>query len=105
QDVVRFSRGSKLTGIEAGSYARVIAISAAKNLLTIQAANGNHVTYDPKRHSGVTVYQSAEREFSTGDRVQFTAPDKHLGVANRELGTIDKIGPGGDMSLRLEDGR
>lgn len=105
QDVVRYSRGSRLTGLEAGSYARVIGINGPENLVTIQTANGNQVTYDPKRLSGVTVYQSVEREFSTGDRIQFTAPDKQLGVANRELGTIQKIDPDGNMSLRLEDGR
>ena len=57
------------------------------------------------RLSGVTDYQSIEREFSTGDRVQFTAPDKQLGVANRELGTVEKIDAHGNMSLRLEDAR
>src|SRR5207248_445689 len=86
-DVVRFSRGSKLTGIDKGSYGKIVGINAAENLLTIQRTNGNQVTYNPKRLSGVTVYQPVDREFSTGDRIQFTAPDKHLGIANRELGT------------------
>jgi conjugative relaxase-like TrwC/TraI family protein len=104
-DVVRFSRGSKLTGIDKGSYGKIVGINAAENLLTIQRTNGNQVTYNPKRLSGVTVYQPVDREFSTGDRIQFTAPDKHLGIANRELGTINKIGPDGDISLSLEDGR
>jgi hypothetical protein len=53
----------------------------------------------------VTVYESAEREFSTGDQVQFTAPQKQLGVANRDLGSIEKIAPDGSISLSLEDGR
>jgi len=104
-DVVRFSRGSKLHKIRAATYAKVIAVNSNKNLLTIRAANGSQVTYDPKRLSGVTVYQAVEREFSTRDRVQFTAPQKRLGVANRELGSIEKITPGGNISLRLEDGR
>jgi conjugative relaxase-like TrwC/TraI family protein len=104
-DVVRFSRGSNLAGIEAGSYGKVSRVGAAENLLTIEKSNGNHVTYDPKRLSGVTVYQPVEREFSTGDRIQFTAPNKQLGIANRELGTIGKISPDGAISLTLEDGR
>ncbi|MCL2659170.1 MAG: ATP-binding domain-containing protein, partial [Acidobacteriaceae bacterium] len=32
-------------------------------------------------------------EIATGDRIQFTAPDKTLGVANRDLGTVTKIEP------------
>ncbi len=33
-------------------------------------------------------YRETTREFATGDRIQFTAPEKNLGVANRDLGTI-----------------
>ena len=51
------------------------------------------------------MYEAANREFSTGDRVQFTAPQKQLGVANRELGNIDKIASDGAISMSLEDGR
>jgi conjugative relaxase-like TrwC/TraI family protein len=105
EDVVRFSRGSKQIGLDAGSYARVATINASENLLTIETANGTQVTYDPKRLSGVTVYQRVERQFSIADRLQFTAPNKQLGIANRELGTIEKISPDGAMSLALEDGR
>jgi len=39
-----------------------------------------------------------------GDRIQFTAPDKELAVANRELG-IDRVDENGNIALRLEDGR
>ena len=77
----------------------------AENLVTVQKPDGSHVTYDPKRLSGVTVYQPVEREFSAGERIQFTAPQKQLGVANREIGTIEKIGHNTNISLRLEDGR
>jgi ATP-dependent exoDNAse (exonuclease V) alpha subunit len=92
-------------GIVAGSYARVTAVNASENLLTVETAKGNQVTYDPKRLSGVTVYQRVERQFSTGDSVQFTAPQKQLGIANRERGTIENVTHDGNISLRLEGGR
>ena len=41
------------------------------------------------------MYREGERAFSEGDRVQFTAPDKTLKIANRELGTIESIDGGG----------
>jgi ATP-dependent exoDNAse (exonuclease V) alpha subunit len=53
----------------------------------------------------VTVYEPAEREFSIGERVQFTAPQKQLGIANREMGTIEKVCHDGNITLRLEDAR
>jgi len=104
-DVVRFLRGSTSAGIEAGSYGKIVNVNAAENLLTIEKPDGNHVTYDPKRLSGVTVYQTVVREFSVGERIQFTAPQKQLGVANREIGTIEKMAHDGNISLSLEDGR
>lgn len=105
EDIVRFSRGSKSLGIEPGSYAKVVGVNAPGNLLTIQTGEGNQFTYDPKRLSGVTVYESVERQFATGDRIQFTAPNKQLRVANRELGIVDRIAPDASISVILEDGK
>jgi len=105
EDMARYSRGSRLVGVEPGTYARVVAVNEVENLLTIQKWNGDQVSYDPKRLSGVSVYREEKREFSVGERIQFTAPDKQLGVANRELGTIERIDMGGNIALRLEDGR
>jgi conjugative relaxase-like TrwC/TraI family protein len=103
-DVVRYTRGSKTIGTEAGSYALVAAINPGTNQLTVEKANGELVTYDPRRLTGVSVYREIDREFSVGDRIQFTAPDKSLGVANRDLATIESIHPDGRLSARL-DGR
>ena len=108
-DIVRFARGSKATGIEAGSYGTVVAINSAANLLSVERATGEIATYDPRRLTGVSVYREIDREFSVGDRIQFTAPGKSLGVANRDLAVIDSIAPDGRsnarITARLESGR
>jgi conjugative relaxase-like TrwC/TraI family protein len=104
-DVVRYARGSKAVGIEAAAYASVVAIDPAANLLTVEKPNQELVTYDPRRLTGVSVYREIEREFSVGDRIQFTAPDKSLGVANRDLATIEAIHPDGRLSARLDSTR
>jgi ATP-dependent exoDNAse (exonuclease V) alpha subunit len=104
-DVVRYSRGSKAVGIEAAAYASVVAIDPATNLLTVEKPNQEVVTYDPRRLTGVSVYREIEREFSVGDRIQFTAPDKSLGVANRDLATIESIHPHGRLSIHLDNYR
>jgi conjugative relaxase-like TrwC/TraI family protein len=104
-DVVRYARGSKNVGIEAGSYGTVKAINAGDNLLTVEMQSGAHATYDPRRLAGVSVYREVVREFSVGDRVQFTAPDKALGVANRDLAVVESIAQDGRIAARLEGGR
>ena len=104
-DVVRYTRGSKAIGIGAGAYASVVAIDPPANLLTVEKPNHELATYDPRRLTGVSVYQEIDREFSVGERVQFTAPDKALGVANRDLAVIESIHPDGRVIAALSDNR
>ena len=104
-DVVRYTRGSKVLGIEPGEYARVEHVDTRENRVTIELENGEHQTYDPRRLAGVTVYRETERAFSEGDRIQFTAPSKDLHVANRELATVEKINDTGDVQIRMDSGR
>jgi hypothetical protein len=104
-DVLRYSRGSKTEGVKPGEYARVTAVDAKENRLTIERETGTVQTYDPRRLSGVSVHREAEREFSQGDRVQFTAPSGELKVANRDLGTIEHIKSSGDLKIRMDSGR
>jgi hypothetical protein len=104
-DLVRYTRGSKLLGIDPGEYARVDRVDARENRITIERANGARQIYDPRRLSGVAVYQEVQREFSQGDRVQFTAPSRELQVANRELGTIERVSQSGNLEIRMDFGR
>jgi conjugative relaxase-like TrwC/TraI family protein len=104
-DVVRYTRDSKVLGIDPGEYARVERVDGRENRLTIERGNGDHQTYDPRRLAGVAVYRESERAFSESDRVQFTAPSQDLRVANRELGTIKEINNAGDVQVRMDSGR
>jgi conjugative relaxase-like TrwC/TraI family protein len=104
-DVLRYQRGSKDIGIERESYARVVASNPEENLLTVQKDNGQSVTYSPTRLHGISAYRELEREFAVGDRLQFTAPNRELGVANRDLGTIEQIGPNSHFVVRLDGGK
>jgi hypothetical protein len=104
-DVVRYSRGSQAIGMEAGSYGSVVGVNPAANLLTVEKSSGELVSYDPRRLTGVSVYREINREFSAGDRIQFTAPDKTLGVANRDLAVIESIAPDGLISASLDSNR
>lgn len=104
-DEIRYARGSKVTGIEAGSYAVVTAVDPTRNLLTVRKEVGEFATYDPRRLAGVSVYREVMNDFAVGERVQFTAPDKQLGVANRDLAVVKSIAPDGRITARLDDNR
>ena len=93
-DVLKYETGSKANGISRGSTVLVLSSDARNNTVTVQREDGQAVTYDPKRLKGVNVYREAEKEFASGDRIQFTAKDKALGVNNRDLGNITKLEAG-----------
>jgi conjugative relaxase-like TrwC/TraI family protein len=103
-DVLQYTRGSKAEGIKRDSFATVRAVDARANTLTVELANGSTVTYDPRRLRGVNVFREVEREFATGDRIQVTAPNKELGVANRDLGTITER-KDGQVSVQMDGKR
>jgi len=104
-DVLYYPRGSNDIGIERQSYTKVIGTQPKDNLLSVQKEDGATVTYSPARLYGVSVYRELEREFAVGDRLGFTAPSKELGVANRDLGTVQRIDKDGQLSVKMDNGR
>jgi conjugative relaxase-like TrwC/TraI family protein len=104
-DIVRYTRGSQAVGVKSGEYVHVTGVDREQNLLTVERENGQQFNYDPHRLHGVSVYREAERDFSTGDRVQFTAPYREEGVANRQLGTVQQIDAKGNLQVRLDSGQ
>jgi conjugative relaxase-like TrwC/TraI family protein len=105
RDILHYSRTSKETGIAKSEYARILEVNGQENLLTVLRGNGEQATYDPRRQMGVSVYRAEEKAFSIGDRIQFTAPNQELKIANRELASIENIGANGSMHLKLDSGR
>jgi conjugative relaxase-like TrwC/TraI family protein len=104
-DVIRYSKGSKLLGLEPGEYAKVVRTNEKENTVTVERKGGEELSYDPRRLQGVTVYREAERTFAEGDRVQMTAPYHEQKLANRELGTVEKIDDRGNLTLRMDSER
>lgn len=94
-DVIQYDRGSKAEGIERGSSGVVRSIEPSTNRLTVEFNDGSSVQYDPKRVYGVNVYRETSREFATGDRLQFSALNRELGISNRDAGTITRMEPTG----------
>ena len=104
-DTVWYIRGSEQFGLEKHSYATVVATDPASNLVTVARADRQQVAYDPQRLRGVNVYTNLPREFSTGDRIQFTHNNKDLDVHNRDRGWIEAIGNDNRLTVKMDDGR
>ena len=100
-DVLKYEAGSKAHGIARNESASVLSADARNNTVTVQRADGQAVTYDPKRLKGVNVYREDQKDFATGDRLQFTAKVKELGVNNRDLGTVTKL-ESGQITVQMD---
>jgi hypothetical protein len=100
-DVLYYTRGSKELGIERGTYATVVSTNPKDNQLTVERQDGQHVTYNPERLHGIAAYREIGREFSEGDRIQFTVSKPDIDVKNRDLATIERI-DGTSMSVRMD---
>lgn len=100
-DVIKFHKNNKTVGVEKGDYITVAAVDRGNNLITVRHG-GRLKTYDPARAHGVQVYERAERTFAEGERVQFTAPWRSKGIANRETGTLERVDAKGNVTLRLD---
>lgn len=90
-DVLQYTRGSKAEGIARGTFATVLSANARENTVTVRRNDGQSVTYNPARLKGVNAYRETACEIAPRDRIQFTAPDRKLGVANRDLGTVQSV--------------
>jgi conjugative relaxase-like TrwC/TraI family protein len=100
-DVLYYTRGSKELGIERGTYATVVSTDPKENQLTVERQDGQHVSYDPKRLHGIAAYREISREFSEGDRIQFTVSKPDMDVKNRDLGMVERI-DGSSMTVRMD---
>ena len=103
-DVLHYTRGSKELGIEPRSYAQVVVTEPQNNLLTIRKQDGQQVTYAPSRLRGISAYREIERDFAIGDRLMFTSPNRDLKIANRDLGTVERIDER-MVAVRMDDGK
>ncbi|HEX3682133.1 MAG TPA: MobF family relaxase [Bryobacteraceae bacterium] len=107
-DVVRFGKTVGPLGVASGDYGRVIARDAEANLVTLRFGSGREVTYDPRRAFGVEIFTAEKRSLAEGERVQLTRPwkdGKRTKVANRELGTIERLDRTGNAKVKLDNGR
>lgn len=103
-NVLRYNTGSAAHGLNRREYVTVTHVDTAANLLTVQKANGNGVTYNPDRLFGATVYRPDTRQFAVGERIQFTNPSDDKKIANRELGHITNI-RATTLDIKLDSGR
>ena len=90
-DVIKFGKAIPKHGIEKNEYITVI--DRDYHSLTVQRKDGSYLTYDPGKISSkqIQVFTADQRQYSVGDRVQFTSVLHAKAISNRDLGTIESM--------------
>ena len=105
-DIVRYGRSNKTIGLNKGDYATVLSRDTSSNRVSVERQrDGQVLSYDPARVSSGQLFQQKERSFAEGDRIQLTSSWKEKGLANRQLGTIERVDETGNLVLRMDDRR
>ena len=82
-DVVRYARGSRGSGIEAGSYGTVAAINPNANLLSVEMQSGKLATYDPRGSLGSVCTGKSRTTSQLGTEFSLRLP-----ISSLELPTV-----------------
>ncbi|AOR79410.1 MobF family relaxase [Novosphingobium resinovorum] len=113
-DVVTFRRGYERHGVERGKAYRVARVDGDANRIALHDRHGRAIDWrlDKWGRGQVEAFSEVQREFATGDRVQFTRNDRQAGRVNgataavigidtetRTLTTVDARGREHTLSL------
>ncbi len=107
-DSLRFHTNLPTLNVKSGQTGTVVEVKPDQNMLSVKLGDGSgqrFLTFNPATRSNLSVFESEDRPFAIGDRIQFTTPWKEKGVASRETGRIEHIEKNGNIAVRLETGR
>ena len=92
-DVVTFRRDYDRQSVEKGQAYRVEKVDAAANRIELRDRDGRAIDWklDKWGRSQAETFAERQREFATGDRVQFTRNDREAGRINGATATVKAI--------------
>ncbi len=109
-DVVRFGRHYQTIDAKKGEYAQVVSIKVEEGTVLLRKADGEKLTWMPKKHHKVEVYETGVRDLAAGDLIRFTRNGESF--KNGEVARVKSIenqtvslehGPGATSSLYSMD--
>lgn len=101
--VIRYQSPSKSLGLVAKDYATVLDRHTGQNTVTVQTAAGKNITYDPRQHHGVELFDPQQRAVARGDAITFRSSWKERGITTGDRAIIENIDGRGNAKAVLED--
>ena len=103
-EVVVPVRDYRRYGLKKNAQYTVISTDIENNQVTVEAADGSTITFDPSKCADKTTYAVQEIAISKGDQLRWTRNDKTKGVRNGQLVTVEAIDAKGTATLRDASG-
>ena len=107
-DVIEFRAGSRARGIEPNSSARVLAVDAEGNRLTIQTRSGETKHYNPaklKITEQSKVYAEETREIAPGERIRINTAHRAEDIRAGDFATVEAVRGIGALQVRTDAGK
>lgn len=100
--VVQFQTGSKALGTKAKEYGTVLERNTQANTVTVQSGE-KVITYNPKAHHGVQLFEPELRDLGVGDQVVFRKGWKERAIITGDRATIEAVDRKGNVKAVLEE--
>ena len=108
-DIIRYDdapskllRRIRKVDVSPGEYVTVTDVDYEANRITVRKKDGQTLTYDPEYRAAVSIYRPEPRSFAKGERIEFTAREKHLGISSRQRATIVGITADDKLDVQLD---
>lgn len=102
-DVIESEKVYRSLGLNKGETARIKAIK--RSYIVLERENGSTLRWKPQSHARVSVYETKQAEFSSGDLVRISKNDHSQGLVNGDRGKIIEIDKHQGIRLQREDGK
>ena len=99
-DIMRAGRDYASLGLAKGDSARIVAVDAERNRLTLERSDGQRTEIDPARYARFSAWTARELTVQAGDRITLREPVGHL--KGGAVLTVERIDAG---VLHLRDAR
>jgi conjugative relaxase-like TrwC/TraI family protein len=101
-DVVRFGRSYRAIDAQKGEYMRVASADAPRGIVVLEKAGGTQISWEPKKHNNVEVYEVEQRALAQGDLIRVTRSGSDL--KNGETGRVVLLS-GDNATIELSHGK
>ena len=100
--VVQFHAASKALGVQANDRATILSRNTQENTVTVQTPKRT-VTYNPKDHFGVEIFEPELRDMAQGDQIVFRKGWKDKAIVTGDRAMVESIDVKGNVKVSLDE--